>query len=474
MIRVARRLSGLLVSASLGMVVLASPGCESPEERAPGTEPPTEPSTGPPGANRPAPPVDWSGPEQLVTGPAEMGPWEMNESRFHYVDDPTVRWLPGGDLAVAFVDNRRQNVYFQILAPDGTPRLDSPVDVSRSPEIFSWLPKIAVADGGSAVYVLWQEIVFSGGSHGGEAFFARSTDGGENFSKPLNLSETEDGDGKGRLTREIWHNGSLDIAVGPEGGISTAWTSYQGDLWFSRSTDGGESFSAPIAVGGSDRAPARGPDLAVTSHGALHLAWTVGEKEGADVRIARSDGGSSFDDPRIPFETEGHSDAPKIAFDNDGRLHLAFAHSPEGRFERYSVVYARRGAAGSFPSKPTRIAGPGDGDIESANFPALRVDGEGRAHLVWERYPDHDERPMGLGYARVPRGESPTAPTVVPGTEEPELGINGSLQGLLMQKLDVDRSGRIAVVNSRFDRGEASRIRLHLGRPEDSMVGAGP
>lgn len=38
--------------------------------------------------------------------------------------------------------------------------------------------------GGEEIAVLWQEFVFSGGSHGGEAFFSRSTDGGRTFSGP--------------------------------------------------------------------------------------------------------------------------------------------------------------------------------------------------------------------------------------------------------------------------------------------------
>lgn len=458
-----RRISTVAGIAAVALAAVA--GCESPDDGPPGTVrfPAASPQKS--AAERPAPTVDWSEPETLASGPAEMGPWKMNESKFHYLDDPTVRWLPGGDLAVAYVDNQRQNVYFRTFAPDGTPRLDSPVDVSRSPDTFSWLPKVAVSEEGSEIYILWQEIVFSGGSHGGEAFFARSTDGGESFEEPINLSETKDGDGKGRLSREIWHNGSLDVAVGADGDVLAAWTAYEGDLWFSRSTDGGESFSDPVDIAGTTATPARAPDFGVGPDGVVHLAWTVGESDTADIRVATAKEGSSFSEPSIPFETDGHSDGPKIAVARDGTVHLAFGESPEGRFERYAVRYARRSEGEDFEGTPTVVAAPDDG-IDSVNFPDLRVDGKGRAHLVWERYPDHDGQPLGIGYAQVDGDGGVTAPVRVPGASDSSLGFNGSLQGMLMQKLDVDESGRIAVVNSRFDEGNASRIRLHLGEQQ--------
>jgi hypothetical protein len=108
----------------------------------------------------------------------------------------------------------------------------------------------------SHVYVLWQEIVFSGGTHGGEIFFARSTNGGKTFSDAINLSNTIAGDGKGRITSRYWHNGSLDLAMGPQGDLYAAWTEYEGNLWFSRSTDQGDSFSDPLRIaGGPDAKP---------------------------------------------------------------------------------------------------------------------------------------------------------------------------------------------------------------------------
>jgi hypothetical protein len=80
---------------------------------------------------------------------------------------------------------------------------------------------------------------------------------------------------------------------------------------------------------------------------------------------------------------------------------------------------------------------------------------------MWELFPDHRQRPRGLGLV-VSRdgGRSFTPPVVVPGSVDPAGGSNGSHQGLLMKKLAVNRTGAVAIVNSSLTEGERSRVWL--------------
>ncbi|MDJ0862777.1 MAG: hypothetical protein QNJ82_11115 [Gammaproteobacteria bacterium] len=236
------------------------------------------------------PGVIWDQRTEVASGDAYYGPWRMNASEFHYVDDPVVAINEAGAVGIAWADQSRQDIYFQIYTPDGKKGFEAPNNVSRTPGVFSWLRRMVTAGGDPAsVYILWQEIVFSGGTHGGEIFFARSSDGGRSFNGPLNLSNSIAGDGKGRLTRRYWHNDSLDLALGPDGALYAAWTEYEGTLWFSRSTDGGERFARPLRVVGHDGAgPARGPTLAVDADNAIYLAWAVGEDHSPDIHVVTS------------------------------------------------------------------------------------------------------------------------------------------------------------------------------------------
>jgi hypothetical protein len=415
-----------------------------------------------------APGVTWSERIEVASGGGYRGPWRMNESEYDYVDDPTVAIDEEGFIGVAWADQAGHDIFFQSYGPDGQTRFRAPVNVSRSPRIFSWLPRMVIAPGnGHAVYLLWQEIVFSGGTHGGEIFFARSKDGGQSFDEPLNLSNSIAGDGKGRLTPRYWHNGSLDLARGPEGALYAAWTEYEGNLWFSRSTDGGESFSEPLRVAGvRDGGPARGPSLAAGAQGTVYLAWTLGEDGSADIRFAESlDRGRSFGAPRIVFDSNGHADAPKIAVDAEGSVHLVYAESPAGPFERYHVRYARlKHGRGRFEA-PREISRPQSERFDSLGFPALSLDGEGHVYVLWELFPRRDRYPLGLGFTRSSDGgETFSAPSIVPGSVDFAHGVNGSQQGFLMRKLAVNGAGALAVVNSSFKKTQASRIWLFRGK----------
>lgn len=380
----------------------------------------------------------WLGSTEIAAGPAERGPWQQSESHYRYVDDPTVTIDTRGKIAFAWVDQATKDVYFG--------KQGEAVNVSRSPQTFSWLPRVAIgADG--VIHVLWQEIIFSGGSHGGDILFSRSQDGGATFSTPLNLSNSVAGDGKGRIDKDRWHNGSLDLALGADGTVYAAWTEYEGALWLRRSLDGGKSFSEKLRL--RDAKPARAPALAV--HGnTVYLAWTVGDDPSADIRVARSgDSGRSFAAPAIVERSKAYSDAPKLAVDARGTLHIVYADGKR-------IVYSRSTDDGRSFERPRHLSG-------DAGFPSLDIDAKGNLYVLWERFAEHPHLARGLALAvSTDAGRSFTAPVLVP--ESADGGWNGSSQGLLMRKLAVGRDGEIAIVNSSFRDKERSRVWLIRGR----------
>jgi hypothetical protein len=414
--------------------------------------------------------IEWNAPIEVASGRGVRGPWRQNESNYHYVDDPSVAFDREGNALVVWVDQHRKDVLFQAYDRTGRPRLEEPANVSRSSATFSWLPRLATSKTNARdVFALWQEIVFSGGSHGGEIFFARSATGGASFSAPINLSNSVAGDGKGRINKDVWHNGSLDLAIGPDGTLYAVWTEYEGALWLRRSGDGGASFSKPVRVAGGGAAkPARGPALAVGDDNTVYLAWTVGESEGADIHVARShDGGRTFSEPVRVAVTKGYSDAPKIAVDRAATLHVIYAESAAGPFDRYEVHYTRsRDGARSFDA-PRVLSRGAIGTTYGASFPALALDADGRVYVSWELYPERGA-PRGLAFALSRNGgKTFTTPVIVPGTGAAAEGFNGSLQGLLMRKLAVSAVGEIAIVNSSFKEGSHSRVRLMRGASHD-------
>lgn len=402
--------------------------------------------------------ITWSPPVEIATGGGERGPWQQNNSRYDFVDDPSVALTVNGDAAIVWVDQARKDVFWQIYTPDGRKRLAAPINISRTPAEFSWLPRIALSPRDPKhVYVLWQEIIFSGGPHGGEMFFTRSLDGGRTFEAPQNLTHSVAGEGKGRFDSERWHNGSFDITVGEDGTIYTAWTDYEGTLTLRRSNNAGKTFGPPVVVAADRKRPARAPSLAVRN-GSVCLAWTVGEDKGADVRVASSPDGTTFSAPTIVDKSPGYSDAPKVAFDRSGTVHLAYAETSGGPFDRAEVRYTRSRDCKTF-ERPRVISEPHAASV-AGSFPNLAVDGN-RVFVTWEYYPGGEQQPHGIGIAYSDdKGKRFTQPALVPGTRDP--GPNGGAEGRLTRKLAV-RGNAIVVVNSARRPGESSRVWLVRG-----------
>ncbi|MCP1727236.1 hypothetical protein J2T60_001201 [Natronospira proteinivora] len=415
--------------------------------------------------------VEWHAPIEVDSGDAHQGSWRMNRSDFRYVDDPAVAVNDDGITAVVWARQSRQDLYLQLFDEQGEALLDSPTNISRSSDTFSWLPRVVLGEGESpAVHVLWQEIVFSGGSHGGEIFYARSQNGGAEFSEPQNLSQIEAGAGKGRLDRDTWQNGSLDLVRDASGNLHAAWTEYEGRLKYARAVPDDFEFEAPRHIAGDDDRPARGPSLAVDGDSEVALAWSVGETREADIHISYSeDGSDDFSEPEKAVSGPGHADAPSIVFDGEGVLHLAYAEAAEGPGGAYAIRHTRADSPSqSFGSVSTISEPPPRDNDAQAHFPALRIDGADRLHLVWELYPEGWPRSRGLAYTRAPADGEFSPPALVEGTGDPSDGINGSLQGLFMQKLAVTADGLPVVVNSTFREDEESRIRLIRGELSDS------
>lgn len=407
----------------------------------------------------------WQAPIEVDQGRGERGPWRQNDSRYDFVDDLAVALAPDGAATLAWVDQADKAVLSRTLSADGQWVQAAPVDVSRQPDTFSWLPRVArVPDAPQRVLVQWQEIIFSGGSHGGEMMVARSADGGDHFSAPVNLSRSPGGDGKGRVTREVWHNGSHDLSAGPSGVVQAAWTAYDGALWVSRSVDGGASFSSPRQVAAQARAPSlafgRGPG------GRWYLAWAGVAPGPLGVHLAVSaDGGASFGPPWQVGVANGPVDAPRLVAGPGGALHLAFGLGLAGTTVPREVRYTRSWDGGRRFEPARVLSAPVASAQAGAGFAQLGVDGRGRVLVVWEAFGDGTGRPRGLGYA-VSRdgGRRFTPPALVPHAIDPGGGWNGSSQGLLGQKLAINEAGDIAVALSALKTGSHSRVWLVRGR----------
>ena len=220
-----------------------------------------------------------------------------------------------GSINIVWLDNTPG--YYAVFfsrSTDGGATFSTPQNLSNDPAGSS-SPQIAVDSSGN-INVVWQDN--TPGNY--QIFFSRSSDGGATFSAPMNISNDPRG------------AGSPYMAVDSGGNINAAWVSsptvVPSLISFSRSSDGGATFSPPIAL--STR-PSDGPQVAVDSAGNINVAWTEGHGGPFDVAFSRSsDGGATFTAPKVISILSEAYLGLRIALDSKGNLYAVWDTQPFG------------------------------------------------------------------------------------------------------------------------------------------------
>ncbi|MFC1636933.1 sialidase family protein [Planctomycetota bacterium] len=161
-----------------------------------------------------------------------------------------------------------------------------------------------VVDSGGNINIVWRNAAYAGN----EVYFRRSTDGGATFDTPVNVSNTPNK-----------QSASPQIAVDSQGHISVAW--WQGvegstktDIFFSYSTDG-TCFSAPTNISNTLTVSSQRQKIAVDDQGNINIIWDEHDPD-SGIFFSRSvDGGMSFSEPKDLYVGAA---TPQCTIDNTG------------------------------------------------------------------------------------------------------------------------------------------------------------
>ena len=229
-------------------------------------------------------------------------------------------------------------------------------------------PQISVE--GNNVYVVWEDD--TPGIN--DIFFARSTDGGLTFSEPpQNISEStgvsfnphisSDGDN----VYVVWQDNT------PGGGA---------DIFFSRSTDGGLTFSEPPENLSENTGFSSQPQISVEGNN-VYVVWVDSSPGNSDIFFVRStDGGLTFSEPPENIsESTGNSLRPQISSDGDN-VYVVWQSVNE------DIFFSRSTDGGLTFSEPPQNLSENTG---SSFSPEISSDGD-NVYVVWydDTTPDDD------------------------------------------------------------------------------------
>jgi hypothetical protein len=198
------------------------------------------------------------------------------------------------------------------------------------------------------IYTLWLDDT----EGNRDVYFKRSVDNGVTFGETINLSDSP--------------GGSLNpnmVASTGTGNVYVVWEHIpgnNGEVFFARSTDNGETFEIPFVI--SNNTGLNGfPQVAVSENNTdVYVVWHDCQN---GIMLTRSiDNGSTFESPIKLDNRNIDSQNPQIAISEDNNIYVAWQSNPPGG--NGSIVFTRSTDNGESFENPITIGKDNDNEDE--------------------------------------------------------------------------------------------------------------
>jgi hypothetical protein len=265
---------------------------------------------------------------------------------------------------VTYHDNSNGTTQIYLIRSKKKAKFRKPVNITPH-EGGAFSPRVAL-DSNEAVNVVFGEL--SGPDR--KVIFERSTDQGATFGDAVDV---------GRSSGQAFEP---EIAVGPDDSINVVWEDTgpgASAIMFSRSTDGGQTFAEPrrVSTGSGDATEAH---IAVDDAGRIHAVWVDQSPGNGQGFYARStDAGQTFSVPINLTNSSSASIAKPFVTVFEDTVYIAYQDEAEGNRQ---VFLVRSESAGVRFSRAVQVSNA-DNRCGRAHSPSIVVDRTGTLHIVW-------------------------------------------------------------------------------------------
>jgi len=284
---------------------------------------------------------------------------------------PDMETDDGGNIYLVWGDEAIGNTYFS-LSMDSGRSWTQPVminDVSSC----AYEPHLAVDDEG-IIYVTWGD---AREDFWGDVYFARSADCGSSWTPNVRVNDTTSG------FQAFADIGFYEFTQSSEH-IYICWQdkrSGRGEVYFSKSLDGGETWGENVRV--SDGDWAEYPRMAVDSEGVIHILCSGRRPEGnMSIFYGKStDTGDTWRYKMISADTFDLQLNVAIAVDEYDNIYAVWKATPElpGNERDYHIYFSMSQDKWNW-SDPIRVD---DSTITGSCLPDIDVVDDGRIYVAW-------------------------------------------------------------------------------------------
>jgi len=339
-------------------------------------------------------------------GGTTFGPnLKVNDSSKNKRKFPSIAVDPRGNIYVAWHDERSgsRDIYFAKSTDGGmTFGTNTRVDDTGASASAQSIPSLSIiVDMNENIYLAW----YDNRNGNNDIYFAKSTDGGATFEPSVRVDDTG---------ASISVQAKPSVAIGSNGDIYVTWHDKRNgsfDIYFAKSADGGATFGPNIRVDDSGTAyrDQFDPRVVVDKEENIYVIWHDYRHRDHDIYFAKStDGGDSFganvrvDD--TAFSTSFQLD-PAIALDRGGNIYTAWHDKRNGN---YDIYFAKSTDGGATFGSNIRVDDTGAADSLQRSV-AITVDISGNIYVIW-----HDDRNGNFDiYFAMATEVSPLTPTPI-------------------------------------------------------------
>lgn len=283
-----------------------------------------------------------------------------------------------------------------------------------------------IAVRGDTLYLVWTD----NRSGNFDIWFSKSTDRGATWGQNVRVDHPPAND-----TAKQWYPA---IAVDYQGFIYVIWTDGRPNntytnIFFSKSTNGGQSFSSDVRVSDSNYSLASGDfqraSIAIDNeHHYVFIVWVTKEGSSLYLRCSRSlDDGISFDPSHYASSGPGNKVNPYLVFDQKN-LTLYTFYASTGTGSVYSYIYCSKSTDSGYSFQSPVLVGEDPSGSEK-NSPTADIDTCGSLYVAWS---DHRNLKWEIFFSKsIDSGDSFLFPNININIDHPTPGIIGHINPTL-------------------------------------------
>jgi len=262
-----------------------------------------------------------------------------------------------------------------IKSTDGGNTWTNPINITN--ESYSqFYPAIAI-DSYNNIYVVWEgSSVASPTLH--QVRFSKSTDGGNTWSNPIDITSGSYPNGSPSLAIDSSNN--IHLAFIGESSISPS--NFQ--IRYCKSLDGGNTWSNPVNITNENYDQSE-PAIAIDKLGNLHIVWDGENPTNPNynqIRYSKStDSGTTWSSPlNITNDSNYVQHEPRIAIDSSNIIYVIWSGECSESPDNFQLRYSKSTDWGNTWNNPAIIINEDNDHGE----PSIAIDNSNTIHLVWE------------------------------------------------------------------------------------------